>query len=220
MLPPQEAGSTRLVQFLAALDAQVADAQSVPESYRRQFRGMLLLPFAVMVSHQTTLATAILFEIGSRPQFNPASFAWVGALAGFLLRKHPIGGWLFYILFQLFMGLVATAININWARFAPRHWTNPEFYLLFTLTTMPKVLVLTTLVAACIMLLRTFEWQWLVMLRYLLILYAILGGLKIAVDTIYFSSSVPSEVATLVSTCGCLAYFYISVRVRHVFGSR
>lgn len=181
---------------------------------------MLLLPFAVMVSHETTLAAAILFEIGSRPQFNPASFAWVGALAGFLLRKHPIGGWLFYILFQLFMGLVATAININWARFAPRHWTNPELYLLFTLTTMPKVLVLAAVVAACIMLLRTFEWQWLVVLRYLLILYAILGGIQIAVDAFYFSASVPYEVATLASTFGILAYFYVSVRVRQVFGSR
>jgi hypothetical protein len=181
---------------------------------------MLLLPFAVMVSHQTTLAVAILFEIGSRPQFNPASLAWVGAIVGFLLRKHPIGGWLFYILFQLFMGLAATAINLNWARFVPRHWTNPELYLLFTLTTMPKVLILTAVVAACIMLLRTFEWQWLVVLRYLLILYAILGGLQIVVDAFYFSSSVPYEAASLASTFGCLAYFFVSARVRHVFGNR
>jgi hypothetical protein len=70
------------------------------------------------------------------------------------------------------------------------------------------------------MVLRTFEWQWLVVLRYLLILYAILGGLQIAVDALYLSSSVRHEVAGFASTCGMLAYFYRSVRVRRVFGER
>jgi predicted membrane channel-forming protein YqfA (hemolysin III family) len=97
-----------------------------------------------MVSHQTTLAAATLLEIGSRPQFNPGSLALVGAITGFLRRKHPIGGWLFYILFQLFLGLAAMAINLNWAQFAPRNWTNPKLYLIFTLTTLPQVLALTT----------------------------------------------------------------------------
>jgi hypothetical protein len=172
----------------------------------------------MMASHELKLLAALLAAQGRPLALGGSSLGWIGAMIGAVRHKHPIGGWLFFFLFQIYLGLAVAAAGTDWTRFAPRNWRDTGLCMLFTLTTLPVLMALAAVAAMCVMLLRTFEWQWVVTLRYALIVQGLLGGLKLAVDTFWFPSSAAHDAAALVFPCICVSYFYLSTRVRQVFG--
>jgi len=82
---------------------------------------------------------------------------------------------------------------------------------------MPRFAILATIAGIGVMLIRTCEWQWVVVMRYALIIYSMLGLASVGADLLYFPDRIGVDVATLIFPVVYTAYFYVSSRVKSVF---
>ena len=135
-------------------------------------------------------------------------------------RKQKIGGWLFFFFWQVAAGVAVTLVDTDWSQYTPRAWTDQFQYLLFMAADAPRLLMLGAVAATGAMSIRTQEWRWLIVLRYALILYSILGMVCVATDLAHFPDRVRADVVTLIFPVVYTIYFYLSRRVRWVFGDR
>ncbi len=144
----------------------------------------------------------------------------VGAIIAGVRQKHPIGGWLFFFLWQVVVGCAVTVAQTDWPRFAPNTWPQLGDYFAFALSTAPRLATLFALAAIGIMLLRTYEWRWIVVLRYVLLLFLTFGVVSVAIDYIYFPDFVGRDMASLIFPAAYSIYFFVSTRVKSVFLER
>ena len=142
---------------------------------------------------------------------------WLGGIVAVLRRKHEIGGWLFFFFWQVAAGCAVTIAFTNWAEYGPGAWQDHFKYLAFMLVTMPRFAILATIAGIGVMLIRTCEWQWVVVMRYALIIYSMLGLASVGADLLYFPDRIGVDVATLIFPVVYTAYFYVSSRVKSVF---
>jgi hypothetical protein len=162
---------------------------------------------AILVAQQTT------------PQI-ASSLMWLGAIVAGVRRKQVIGGWLFFFFWQVVAGIAVTIVSADWSRYAPRAWKDQFKYFAFMLVTMPRIAILAAVAAIGVMLIRTYEWRWVIVMRYALIIYSVLGIVSVAADFIFFPERVSVDTATLIFPIAYTIYFYVSSRVRSVFLDR
>jgi hypothetical protein len=91
---------------------------------------------------------------------------------------------------------------------------------MYMVVTMPRVGLLVALALVGVMLIRTYDWQWVVVMRYVLIMDAAVGLISVVADTRYFPNRVGADAVTVVFPIAYTIYFYISARVRSVFVDR
>jgi hypothetical protein len=77
--------------------------------------------------------------------------------------------------------------------------------------------LLGAIAAVCAALLQSREWRWVVMLRYLLILFTSLGVITAIVNRFYFPGQTAVDVAAVIFPAVFSVYFFRSARVRRVF---
>jgi hypothetical protein len=75
-------------------------------------------------------------------------------------------------------------------------------------------------VTICIALVWTFDWQWVIALRYALIVHCGFGAVAVLVDTLYFPDVVSLDAASIIAPAIYVGYFFHSTRVRSVFKDR
>ena len=166
-----------------------------------------LQAIAILVTQQSTTSAA-------------GSLMWVGAIIAAVRRQYVIGGWLFFFFWQVVAGCAVTIAYTDWSRYTPRTWRHQVQYFAFVLATAPRVAILVTIAVVGVMLMRTYEWRWVIVLRYALVIFAIFGCLSVGTDVFYFPERVATDVGTLIFPVAYAIYFNVSTRVRSVFRDR
>jgi hypothetical protein len=77
--------------------------------------------------------------------------------------------------------------------------------------------ILSAIATIGVMLLRTHEWRWVVVLRYTLVIYSLMGAICVAIDWLYFPDRLALDVGALIFPTVYTIYFFVSSRVRSVF---
>jgi hypothetical protein len=145
------------------------------------------------------------------------SLVVLGAVIASGFRKQPIGGWLFFFLWQIAVGSLIVLLYSDWRPYAPRAWNDPARYFAFVLIAAPRHAILAGIAGIGIQLVRTFEWRWVIALRYALVLSSMFAGAAVAIDLLYFPGRTRPDIFTLLTTCSYTVYFFVSGRVRRVF---
>jgi hypothetical protein len=137
----------------------------------------------------------------------------------YLTRRRPIGSWLFYFYFQLYLSFLFSFIflpgvisNIN-----PSGWDNSQRYSMFVASTVPVIAAQWFEVFAATRLLIRRNAQNLWTLRLLLFILIVLSAASTAIDLAYFQTNAVFDIMTLVFAIIWSLYFYKSVRVKQVF---
>ena len=146
-----------------------------------------------------------------------SSAAFAGAIVAIVRRKRPIGGWLFYFLCQLFIGLALLIVSTHWKYYLPRQWHEPLPYFLFTLSSLSRMAVFAAVGAISILLIESRDARWIGALQLGLILYAFTTVLKIPIDLYCFPSAAGRDTVSLGFPLVWALYFSVSERVRKVF---
>ena len=149
--------------------------------------------------------------------------ALVVAILCYALRKQPIGGWLLYYYISLYASLAVSLLLLatTLQNYSPARWQSTELYALaITTTALGQLPLLAQAVVATIFLKRR-EWEWLKLLRAILIAGVICIGLSIVLDSVFFrGDQTVLDWFALVWTVIWLAYFFVSKRVKRVFLSK
>jgi len=143
----------------------------------------------------------------------------IGAIAAIVRRRNPIGGWLFFALWQIFTGCAGTLLQIaiGWHSYVPSAWANQTHYLVYVMTTAPRLFALIAATAVSILLLRTFEWRWAVFLRGTLAAFLVCGALTLLLDLLFSRDELSLAAASLITPAILFFYSLCSVRYRKVF---
>jgi hypothetical protein len=168
--------------------------------------------------------TGIPLALLTTPQHAAASpngilLALIGAIVAGFRRKHAIGGWLFYFIWNVFSSAGFTILQLiqDWRSYTPRPWANSTMYLAMLLSAVPRITALFGIAGVCIMLLRTMEWRWATLLRTGLVTFFLACAVGVAVDVAFFPSYVATRMATALSALPFLAYTLYSRRFAKVF---
>ncbi len=169
---------------------------------------MPILPLALLITAQD-----------ASPYPNAGTFAAIGVIAAVIRRRSEIGGWLFFFMWQLFVGFAVSLFQIvrDWHPYTPAAWSQPALYLLYILSIAPRLAAFFAAAAACFMLLRTFDWHWVTLLRSALMVYLACGVASIAIDHRYFPEDLTVGYASLIFPVVLLVYTRESQRFRRVF---
>jgi membrane-bound metal-dependent hydrolase YbcI (DUF457 family) len=143
--------------------------------------------------------------------------ALVCGIVAAMRRKQAIGGWLFYFFCQVLLGLTLAIATTHWTMHAPREWSDPVRYFLFTLASLSRVVLLVAVAAVSLLLAETRDGQWVTALQYALAAYAFVTLLKLPVDAYCFPSALSRDTGSLAFPVVWMAYFTTSLRVRRVF---
>jgi len=158
---------------------------------------------------------ALLAATASAPP-NAGSFALLGAIVAAVRCKHAIGGWLFFFMWQVFIGFGLAAVQVarDWRTYTPAGWSGSNLYLIYIMAMAPRLTALFGVTIASFMLLRMSDWSWAMLLRTVLIIYIFFVGVSIAVDCVYFPADLAINCASLLFPSVLLAYTYQSQRFR------
>jgi hypothetical protein len=144
----------------------------------------------------------------------------IGAVVASLRRNYPIGGWLFFFFWEIVVGLIVSVASINWGALAPRAWRDQAKFFAYVYTIAPEIVVMLAIAGAGFMLLRTYDWKWVVVLRYLLILFTAFSAISVVVDSYFFPSRFQAALTSLAFPIAYAIYFFVSTRLRSVFIER
>jgi hypothetical protein len=143
--------------------------------------------------------------------------ALVCGVIAVMRRKQAIGGWLFYFFCQVLLGLTLAIASTHWTLYAPREWSDPVRYFLFTLASLSRVVLLIAVAMVGLLLAETRDRQWVTAQQYALAAYALVTLLKLPVDAYCFPSALSRDTGSLAFPVVWMAYFAMSLRVRQVF---
>jgi hypothetical protein len=168
------------------------------------------------------LAPAALFAAGSggsqySPTFSPGYLVAWWICNG--RKRNQIGGWLLYFYWQLYAGLVMSAVFFagNIQSYIPENFASGSTFALFLASTLPGLLLLVVKCVVATLLLQARTWDMLKLLRWLMLADLSADVLATAIDGAYFPDNVALTFLSLVSDVIWLIYLFRSIRVRHVF---
>ncbi|HXJ85250.1 MAG TPA: hypothetical protein VMS18_00395 [Candidatus Binatia bacterium] len=152
------------------------------------------------------------------PTFPGGIVAWIVCNAR---KKQEYGGWLLFFYWQLYSGILLTAIffTINVQSYIPENFGGDiQRYYWFLASTVPTLIIFALQVAVATILISVRTWDLLRLLRWLVLGQVIAGFVSLTIDTKLFPDNVALNLMlTVIPYCCWLAYFYASKRVRHVF---
>jgi hypothetical protein len=163
-----------------------------------------------------------LFAAGSggsqySPTFSPGYlFAWWICNGR---KRSQIGGWLLYFYWQLYAGLVMSAVFFagNIQSYIPENFASAGTFALFMTSTLPGLLLLIVKCVVATILLQARTWDMLKLLRWIMVADLFADILAAAIDGAYFPDNVALTSLALISDLIWLTYLFRSSRVRHVF---
>jgi hypothetical protein len=168
------------------------------------------------------VAPAALFAAGSggsqySPTFSPGYLLACWICNG--RKRNQIGGWLLYFYWQLYAGLVMSALFFagNIQSYIPENFASGSTFALFLASTLPGLLLLVVKCVVATLLLQARSWDMLKLLRWLMLADLSADVLAAAIDGAYFPDNVALTFLSLVSDLIWLIYLFRSIRVRHVF---
>jgi hypothetical protein len=164
-----------------------------------------------------------LFAAGSSspnsPTFSP------GFLIAWLIcngrKRSPVGGWLFFFYWQLYSGLLISAVFFatNIQSYVPENFGSTRLFALFLASSVPGLLLFIVKCAVGTLLLSARTWDMLKLLRWVMVAELAAGVLGAGIDAAYFPDNLGLSFLTIVPDMLWLAYFFRSTRVRHIFYS-
>jgi hypothetical protein len=164
-----------------------------------------------------------LFAAGSGSQNSPTFSP--GFLIAWLIcngrKKSPIGGWLFFFYWQLYSGLLMTAIffAMNIQSYVPENFTSTGNFALFLATAVPSSLLFVVKCAVATLLLSARTWDMLKLLRWVMVAELAADLLGAWIDSVYFPDNLALTFLTIIPNLLWLAYVFRSTRIRHIFHS-
>ena len=134
-------------------------------------------------------------------------------------KRKPIGGWLMFYYWQLYSGLLITAVffAMNIQSYVPENVESTRTFSLFLASIVPVQLSLVAECAVATLLLSTRTWDMFKLLRWVMVAGVAAAVLGTGIDAIYFPDNLPLSLLATASDLLWLAYVFRSKRVRHVF---
>lgn len=147
------------------------------------------------------------------------SIGMIAVLICTLRRKHAIGGWLLYFLFQVLLGSALSIFSeaVAYGSYFPGAWISSRDYLWFLLMTLPVLIAKIFIITGCIMLVKTREWIWVERLKWILVGFLLCGSLAYIIERQFFPDSFGMPFAVLFVHALFLVYLALSDRVCSVF---
>ena len=196
----QASGSSCIGQFLAVEERKGVISSGIPMSH---------IAFAFITTTAQSNSTPL----------NGSSLAVLGGIIGAMRRRYAIGGWLFFFMWGVFVGLGMTILQIagDWHSYVPSGWHSSKLYLIFLMSFAPRFMALVVMAITCFMLLRTFDWRLGTYLRITVWVYLSCGLISIVLDYIFFPTDAGIAWASLFLPAILLFYIHRSSRFRMVF---
>lgn len=134
-------------------------------------------------------------------------------------RRYEIGGWLLFFYWQLYGGLLMTALffSMNLQSYVPENFDDSHKFYMFMASVVPFLILYLAQVAVGTILLSVRTWDLLQLLRWVTAGQVLGAILSLVIDSSYFPDNVALNFLTLVPESLWLAYLFKSARVKHVF---
>jgi hypothetical protein len=134
-------------------------------------------------------------------------------------KRNPIGGWLLFYYWQLWSGLVVSAVffALNIQSYVPENFDNGKLFAIFLAASVPTLLVLLVQAVVATMLLSFRTADMLRLLRWTLAASVVAFASGIAIDAKYYPENAVFLTLGLIQETLWMFYFFKSARVRHVF---
>lgn len=134
-------------------------------------------------------------------------------------KRSPIGGWLLFFYWQLYSGLLMTALffSMNIQSYVPENFDSNEKYALFVFSAVPTIILYLAQLVVGTMLLSVRTWDLLKLLRWLIAAEIVAAIVSTVIDVNFYPDNVGLNFLTIVPESLWLAYLFRSVRVKHVF---
>ncbi len=181
----------------------------------------------VIPNHVTPALSAILQASSATPSTNPPSNPTlpIGWLVLWWIcsrnKTKPIGGWLAYYYYQLYLGLVVSCLliaGVSIHSYVPENFEGvKDRYYFFLASNLPGLLLMCFQAAVATFLLAFKSWDLLELLRKVLIAQAVAEGIGLAIDSKYFPDNIGLGLLSFVPTVLWTFYFFKSARVQRVF---
>jgi hypothetical protein len=136
-------------------------------------------------------------------------------------KRNPIGGWLLFFYWQLYSGLLITAVFFaaNIQSYVPENFDTHSKFALFLASTVPGLLLFVVKCAVATLLLSARTWDMLKLLRWVMVAEFSADILATVIDAAYFPDNLAFNFLTIVSSLIWLVYVFRSTRIRHIFCS-
>src|SRR6266481_4960284 len=169
-----------------------------------------VINFAVLLASSSSSSTA--------PTLPGGILAWIIC---YRARRNEIGGWLLFFYWQLYGGLLTTALffSMNLQSYVPENFDDSHKFYMFMASVVPSLILYLAQVAAGTILLSVRTWDLLQLLRWVTAGQVAAAILSIVIDSNYFPDNVPLNFLTLIPRSLWLGYLFRSARVKHVFKS-
>ena len=165
----------------------------------------------------SSIAIWLLYSSNSTPAYpGGAILAWIICNAA---KRNPIGGWLLFFYWQLYGGLLMTALlfSTNIQSYVRENFDSGEKFYLFLLSVVPTLILYLAQVAVGTILLSARTWDLLKLLRWLVAGGFVAELVSIVISINYYPDNIALNLLTIVQQTFWLAYLFNSVRVKHVF---
>jgi hypothetical protein len=134
-------------------------------------------------------------------------------------RHSPIGGWLMLYYWQLYGGILVTAIFLvaGLQNYVPDAFGDAGLYYLFLLSVLPVLLIFAIQVVVSTMLLSVRSWNLLKLLRWVLLAQLAACSIAGVIDAQKFPDSLFFDIWDAIGPVVWSLYLFRSKRVKHVF---
>jgi len=168
---------------------------------------------------RTTAALMLLAASSNQyaPSFPGGIIAWFVCNGR---KRSEYGGWLLFFYWQLYSGIVMTAIffSINFQSYVPENFDDPARYHLFLASAAPSIVLFVLQAAVATILISVRTWDLLQLLRWLIVAQVVAAMVAVMIDAKYFPENVALNITlTLIPESLWMGYFFGSKRVKHVF---
>jgi hypothetical protein len=150
------------------------------------------------------------------PTFPGGILAWIICNGA---KRNQIGGWLMFFFWQLYSGILVSALffAMNIQSYVPENFESSDRFLLFLTSVVPMLIIYLAQLGVGTILLVARTWDLLKLLRWLVGMEIVASIIALVIDANYFPDNVGLNLLTLVPQALWLAYFFRSMRVKHVF---
>jgi hypothetical protein len=154
----------------------------------------------------------------STPTLPGGILAWIIC---YRARRNEIGGWLLFFYWQLYGGLLMTAVffSMNLQSYVAENFEDSQRFYLFLLSAVPSLILYLAQIAVGTILLSVRTWDVLQLLRWITAGQVAAVVLSIVIDSNYFPDNVGLNFLVLIPQSLWLGYLFGSARVKHVFKS-